>query len=100
MNQKIILPIAGTEENYNGSPNQNHLFGIKLCCPRMLKQIEASKTTTSYFQKLRMYLIGHDSPIIYPNVLKEIGLERVDYEGELAVIVGKKGKNIQERGFR
>ncbi len=36
--------------------------------------------------------IGHDEPIIVPSVS-----ESVDYEGELAIIIGKPGRNISEQ---
>lgn len=36
--------------------------------------------------------IGHQQPIIAPSVS-----ERVDYEGELAIIIGKPGRNISEQ---
>ncbi|WP_338603148.1 fumarylacetoacetate hydrolase family protein [Sulfolobus tengchongensis] len=41
------------------------------------------------FVKLSTCLIGHKQPIIIPKSSKEI-----DYEGELAVIIGKKCKNV------
>ena len=42
------------------------------------------------FSKVTTSVIGHQEPIVLPKV----GDKRVDYEGELAVIIGKKGKNI------
>ena len=41
------------------------------------------------FAKYRNALIGPTSPIVLPKVSQEI-----DYEGELAVVIGKRGKNI------
>jgi 2-keto-4-pentenoate hydratase/2-oxohepta-3-ene-1,7-dioic acid hydratase in catechol pathway len=42
------------------------------------------------FSKYATALTGHDSPIVLPPVSRE-----VDYEAELVIVVGKKGKNIQ-----
>jgi acylpyruvate hydrolase len=43
------------------------------------------------FHKVAGSLIGHNQPIIVPRISRQI-----DYEGELAVIVGKRGKYIAE----
>ena len=43
------------------------------------------------FSKAVSSLIGHKNPIIHP-----LGNTKVDYEVELAVIIGKKGKNIEK----
>ncbi len=44
------------------------------------------------FHKVAGSLIGHNQPIIVPRISSKI-----DYEGELAVIVGKRGKYIAEQ---
>ncbi|UCD26325.1 MAG: fumarylacetoacetate hydrolase family protein [Candidatus Bathyarchaeota archaeon] len=41
------------------------------------------------FMKPRTAIVGPDEPIIQPKFVKEL-----DYEAELAIIIGKKGKNI------
>jgi len=41
------------------------------------------------FMKPRTAIIGSDEPIIRPSFVKEL-----DYEAELAIIIGKKGRNI------
>lgn len=43
------------------------------------------------FSKAVSSLVGHKNPIIHP-----LGNTKVDYEVELAVIIGKKGKNIEK----
>ena len=50
------------------------------------------------FPKTRNTLIGPDQPIVIPAFLDEYGFRtcRTDYEGELAVIIGRGGKNISE----
>ncbi len=44
-----------------------------------------------FFQKASTSVIGHNHPIIYPKIVKEL-----DYEGELAVIIGRRGKYIDK----
>lgn len=41
------------------------------------------------FHKAATSLIGHRNPIVIPNISNQ-----VEYEGELAVVIGKRGKNI------
>jgi len=41
------------------------------------------------FMKPRTAIIGPDEPIIRPNFVKKL-----DYEAELAIVIGKKGRNI------
>lgn len=50
------------------------------------------------FPKTRNTLIGPDQPIVIPAFLDDYGFRtcRTDYEGELAVIIGRGGKNISE----
>ena len=45
------------------------------------------------FLKATTSVTGNGSPIILPSA----GPEKVDYEGELAVVIGKKAKNISKR---
>ena len=44
------------------------------------------------FHKVAGSLVGHKQPVIVPRVSS-----RIDYEGELAVIIGKRGKYITEQ---
>jgi len=50
------------------------------------------------FPKTRNTLIQTEQPIIIPSFLYDYGFRtcRTDYEGELALIIGKGGKNIQQ----
>lgn len=43
------------------------------------------------FHKVAGSLIGHNQPIVVPRISS-----RIDYEGELAIIIGKRGKYIAE----
>jgi len=44
------------------------------------------------FAKFPSALVGHNEPIVKPRLT-----DQLDYEAELAVVIGKKGKNIPER---
>ena len=97
-NEKIVLPIAETEDHYHVNPTKIICLGLNYAAHAAETNRKPPKQPL-LFPKTPNVLIGHESQIIYPNVLKEIGLERVDYEGELAVIIGKKGKNIKKQEF-
>jgi 5-oxopent-3-ene-1,2,5-tricarboxylate decarboxylase / 2-hydroxyhepta-2,4-diene-1,7-dioate isomerase len=49
-------------------------------------------TEPIYFVKANSAVIGHEQPIIYPD-----GLGRMDPEGELAVIIGRRAKEVTEK---
>jgi acylpyruvate hydrolase len=56
---------------------------------------EIGETVPEYpilFFKPATSLIGHRQPIVLPRVSRQ-----VDYEGELAVIIGRRGKHVPER---
>lgn len=44
-----------------------------------------------FFMKGRNAIIGHNEPILVPK-----GLRRVDYEGEIGIVIGKRGKYIKK----
>jgi 2-keto-4-pentenoate hydratase/2-oxohepta-3-ene-1,7-dioic acid hydratase in catechol pathway len=96
--KKIILPIAGSEDSYIVQPTKIICLGLNYA-EHAAETNRKSPSEPLLFPKTPNVLIGHESSIVYPNILKEIGLERVDYEGELAVIIGKKGKNIKKDDF-
>jgi 2-keto-4-pentenoate hydratase/2-oxohepta-3-ene-1,7-dioic acid hydratase in catechol pathway len=50
------------------------------------------------FPKTLNTLVGQDQPIVIPAFLDDYGFRtcRTDYEGELALIIDRKGKNISE----
>jgi len=43
------------------------------------------------FSKPSTAIVGHDDPVVYPKISSQ-----VDYEIELAVVIGKEGRNISE----
>ncbi len=93
-----MLPIKGTDEKYTVQPSKIICLGLNYAAHAAETNREPPKQPL-LFPKTPNVLIGHESPIIYPKILKEINLDRVDYEGELAVIVGRVGKNIQREHF-
>lgn len=50
------------------------------------------------FNKLPSSLVGDGDPIVIPAVLRDYGFsdERTDYEGEIAVVLGRGGRDIPE----
>jgi acylpyruvate hydrolase len=55
---------------------------------------EIGEPTPGYpilFHKAATALVGHRQPVVLPRVSRQ-----VDYEGELAVVIGRRGKNIPE----
>ncbi|MBN2155959.1 MAG: fumarylacetoacetate hydrolase family protein [Candidatus Lokiarchaeota archaeon] len=97
-NQIITLPIMGTEKDYHVNPSKIICLGLNYAAHAAETNREPPKEPL-LFPKTPNTLIGHEDPIIFPKILHQIGLERVDYEGELAVIIGKKGKNIPRKQY-
>ena len=52
----------------------------------------ATPVVPTFFAKFRNSLVGPNSPVVLPTVSKFI-----DYEGELAVIIGKRCKHVSEQ---
>jgi len=96
-NQRIILPIS-KNENYTVQPTKIIALGLNYAEHAHETRREPPKEPI-LFPKTPNVLIGHEEPIIYPKILHEIGFERVDYEGELAIIIGKKCKNVQRKNY-
>ncbi|MBN1664602.1 MAG: fumarylacetoacetate hydrolase family protein [Deltaproteobacteria bacterium] len=79
--KQILSPISPCNIMALGLNYRRHADETKMPHPEM--PIIFSKATTS--------VIGHQASIVLPRA----GAKMVDYEGELAVIIGKKGKNIE-----
>jgi 2-keto-4-pentenoate hydratase/2-oxohepta-3-ene-1,7-dioic acid hydratase in catechol pathway len=94
----ITLPIKNSNDTYLVRPTKIICLGLNYAAHAEETGRKPPKQPL-LFPKTPNVLIGHETPIIYPKILSEIGLERVDYEGELAVIIGKKGKNIQKEQY-
>lgn len=100
---RILLPVQDGQE-YEVVPQK--IIGIGLNYSDHIKE-SASADSERFkdelpsepilFAKTPNTLIGPDQTIILPKYLQEYGFRtcRTDYEGELAVIIGKGGRNIQ-----
>ena len=98
----LILPLSNGEQ-YEVKPQKIICLGLNY-----LKHINESVKAEPerfkderprepiLFPKTLNTLIGPDQPVIIPSFLDEYGFRtcRTDYEGELALIIGKKGKHI------
>lgn len=78
--KKILPPISPCNILALGLNYRKHADETKMPYPKV--PIVFSKSTTS--------VIGHDAPILLPKA----GDKMVDYEGELAIIINKRAKNI------
>ncbi len=99
----VILPMSNGEK-YEVRPQKIICLGLNYA-----EHIKESVTADSsrfkdeipsepiLFPKTLNTLIGTDQPIIIPSFLEEYGFRtcRTDYEAELALIIGRGGKNIQ-----
>ena len=104
MNNTIIeLPIVGSNDKYTVNPSKILCLGFNY--PVMTTEGKRNvpkepPKTPLLFPKTPNVLIENNSKILYPKILQEIGLDQVDYEGELAVIIGKQGKSISKEDYR
>ncbi|MCM8824150.1 MAG: fumarylacetoacetate hydrolase family protein [Candidatus Omnitrophica bacterium] len=78
---KLIAPAEATKIVLVGLNYRDHAKELSMPIPN--EPIIFLKPTTS--------LIAHKENIVYPQ-----GVERLDYEGELALVIGREGKNINE----
>ncbi|MBN2156045.1 MAG: fumarylacetoacetate hydrolase family protein [Candidatus Lokiarchaeota archaeon] len=100
---KIELPIAHNSSNYSVNPSKILCLGFNYPIQSTEGKRKVPKDppkTPLLFPKTPNVLIGNDSKILYPKILHKIGLDQVDYEGELAVIMGKRGKNISKEHYK
>lgn len=102
-NMNVVLPMSNGKE-YELKPQKIICLGLNY-----VEHIKESVSADAQrfkdeiprepilFPKTRNTLIGPDQSIIIPSFLEEYGFRtcRTDYEGELALIIGKAGKNIQ-----
>jgi 2-keto-4-pentenoate hydratase/2-oxohepta-3-ene-1,7-dioic acid hydratase in catechol pathway len=92
--KKIILPLKDSSKTYEINPSKIICLGRNYA-KHAAELNNELPTEPLLFQKTPNVLIGPGDNIIYPEILDKVNKSRVDYEGELAVIIGKKGKNIQ-----
>jgi 2-keto-4-pentenoate hydratase/2-oxohepta-3-ene-1,7-dioic acid hydratase in catechol pathway len=65
--------------------------GVKVTVEDIKRDVEEGRAPPWGFWKCARNVIGPDEPVIYP-----ARTERLDYEVEVAAIIGKKGKDIPE----
>lgn len=99
----IVLPIANSQETYAINPGKiiavglNYVDHVKESNIYDTRELDIPKEPV-IFAKTPNVLIGPGEEIVIPAFLKEYNFPelRVDYEAELAIIIGKGGKNIPE----
>lgn len=101
----VQLPIEGSEERYTLNPSKIIALGLNyhehvkesvfLTTNKLPLDIPSEPVL---FPKTPNVLIGPGEPIIIPAYLRDYDFDevRVDYEAELAFIIGRGGKNIPE----
>lgn len=100
----VVLPVSGKSQPYRVQPSKIIALGLNyrshIAESHSVKVsgfTEEIPTEPILFPKTPNVLIGPGKPIVIPAFLLDYGFEdlRVDYEAELAVIIGKKCKNIK-----
>jgi 2-keto-4-pentenoate hydratase/2-oxohepta-3-ene-1,7-dioic acid hydratase in catechol pathway len=99
----VQLPIKGSDKQYVVAPSKiiavglNYLDHVKESRTFDKKDLDIPKEPV-IFAKTPNVLIGPGENIVLPAFLKEYNFEtlRIDHEAELAMIIGKSGKNIPE----
>jgi 2-keto-4-pentenoate hydratase/2-oxohepta-3-ene-1,7-dioic acid hydratase in catechol pathway len=101
----VELPISGRSERYPVEPSKIIALGlnyddhVRESSFLHGKQSEPERPSEPLlFPKTPNVLVGPGEPIIIPRFIEEYGFEdpRVDYEAELAVIIGRKCKDVPE----
>ena len=101
----VTLPIKGQTEKYAVNPTKIIALGLNYddhvqeSVFLQAKGLAPDRPSEPIlFPKTPNCLIGPDEEIIIPQFVYDYGFDdvRVDYEAELAVIIGKRGKNISQ----
>jgi 2-keto-4-pentenoate hydratase/2-oxohepta-3-ene-1,7-dioic acid hydratase in catechol pathway len=97
----IKLPVKNHDETYGVGRYETYgVHPVKIVClgknyAAHAKEFDAQvPTEPMFFCKTPTCLIPSNAPIIMPR--KDLGIERVDHEVELAVIIGKDCKDVDE----
>ncbi len=100
----VVLPVSGKSQPYRVEPSKIIALGLNYHSHiAESHSVKVSGFTEEVpqepilFPKTPNVLIGPGEPIVIPAFLLDYGFEdlRTDYEAELAVIIGKKCKNIK-----
>jgi 2-keto-4-pentenoate hydratase/2-oxohepta-3-ene-1,7-dioic acid hydratase in catechol pathway len=99
----LQLPIAATDQHYEIAPSKIICLGLNYRehVAESVTQREAGRsdevpTEPVLFPKTPNVLIGDGASIRLPRIVSDYGFEeaRTDYEGELAMIIGTRCKNV------
>lgn len=93
--KKISLPVKGTSEYYEINPTKIICLGVNYADHAAETNRTPPKEPLLFCKSLNV-LIAPEENIIFPELLNKINRPRVDYEGELAVIIGKKCKDVKK----
>lgn len=99
----IVLPVSGSAETWTVAPSKiiavglNYFDHVKESRAFDKRDLDVPREPV-IFAKTPNVLIPPGDEIVIPAFLKEYGFSplRVDYEAELAMIIGRGGKNIGE----
>ncbi len=100
----VVLPVSGKSQPYRVEPSKIIALGLNYHSHiAESHSVKVSGFTEEVplepilFSKTPNVLIGPGEPVVIPAFLLEYGFEdlRTDYEAELAVIIGKKCRNIK-----
>jgi len=100
----VLLPVLGKPQSYQVNPSKIIALGLNYHSHIAESHSVKVRGFTGevpkepiLFPKTPNVLIGPGEPIVIPAFLLEYGFEdlRTDYEAELAVIIGKKCRNIK-----
>ena len=105
----VTLPIAHTDRTYTLNPSKIIALGLNYRdhiaesgSVKVRGFTDEIPSEPILFPKTPNVLIGPEEPIVLPAFLEGYGFEklRTDYEAELAIVIGKRCKNLDPRDAR
>ena len=101
----VELPVSGSREKYRLAPSKIIALGLNYrehiaesVSVNVRGMDENTPAEPVLFPKTPNVLIGSGQPIVLPGIVASYGFEtpRTDYEGELALIISQRARNIRE----
>jgi len=77
---------------YDHAAGAEIVRGVKITVDDIKREVEAGKRPPWGFWKFARNVAGPDEPVVYP-----AKTQRLDYEAEVAIVFGRKGKDISEK---
>ena len=102
----VELPVSGSRKKYRVAPSKIIALGLNYSehiaeslSVNVRGMDENTPAEPVLFPKTPNVLIGGGQPIVLPGIVASYGFEtpRTDYEGELALIMSRRARNINER---